>query len=652
VLSATPSRGAFKFRETDGYLQNTLLKQDEPNIEELVYRLSAVWAPSDVIDMTLKWGQSQFEREGVASAVSRYLATEQERDAVVPNRSAFARAAYAVTDVFFPSFSDQVREKFTVYKDNGEGVLGSTGIGINPESSDNETQNGVFTLNYYLREHTITAITGYSEYQYVDGADVDWLPLQFIHRDDDQTFDQFSQEIRIVSPVGGFFEYVAGAYVENSRMEFERRVDVDTSLGGLLLSILGVPNLTSLLSNFQYNADILSRTHYYDLDSRSWAMFGQGTLNLTDTLRLTLGLRYTRESKNVVSAQILSDSITGLGIASDKYWLGYLQATAFDSYRYHYKTDRDTDQWIPSTNLQWDINENSMLYLTWSKGFKSGGFTAADDGMPDNLGQHVNPAVGAFAWPCEFGQDWRECYDPTNPSDDFEFEDEKVVAWEIGGKHTLLDGSMTINWAGFYTEYTNLQTSIFKGLGFGVTNAAEVTVQGGEFDILWQATERLRVGLNGAWLDAKYDSYNDAACSAVQQDADRLCGQIGGVTDNNLAGKNTTFAPEYTASIFFDYRYTLSNGMEWFSAADANYSDEYDTQGDLDPNDRVDAYTKINLRFGIRGVNNVWEVMLYGRNITDEEVAAYSFDVPILAGTHAAMYDEGAVYGVRLRYTF
>ncbi len=645
-------RGALKYRETEGYVRNTLLNQSEPQVEEFVYRITAAWQPTDNLDVNFKWGQSEYERDGVASAVSLYLADEPSRDAVVPNRDTFASAAYQIMDSVFPGFASAVDEEFTIFKDNGEGVLGSTGIGRNPESSDNDTDNAVLTLEYALDEYTLTSITGYSYYQYIDGADVDWLPLQFIHRDDDQEFDQISQEFRITSPTGGFFEYLAGVYYEESTLEFNRAVTIDTSLGGQLEPALGIPNITSLLSGFQYSADQIRRNHDYKLDSDSFAIFAQGTFNLSETLRVTLGLRYTEENKDVVSTQFLSDDVTGLDTPSDNYFLGQIEAENFDTYRYAYNEDRSTDQWIPSINVQCDVTDNAMLYASYSEGFKSGGFTGADDGMPDNLGERVDPQVGAFAWPCEPGQDWRTCYDSTNPSEDFEFEDEEVAAFEIGGKHTLLEGAMNLNWAAFYTEYDNLQTSIFKGIGFGVTNAAEVTVQGIEFDLLWLAAEGLQIGLNGAWLDAEYDSYADAPCTAVQLDTDPFCGQVGGATNNDLAGENTTFAPEYTAALYFDYTTTLNNGMELFVGGDANYSDDFDTQGDLDPNDVGDDYTKVNLRIGLRGQNEDWEVMLYGRNLTDEEVATYGFDVPVLSGSHADMYDEGLVYGLRLRYTY
>ena len=81
----------------------------------------------------------------------------------------------------------------------------------------------------------------------------------------------------------------------------------------------------------------------------------------------------------------------------------------------------------------------------------------------------------------------------TVPNADFEFDDESVDSIEIGGKHEFFDGAMRLNWAAFYSEYDDLQTTIFKGVGFSVKNAASSEVQGFEVD----------------WLNA---GYRRAAC--------------------------------------------------------------------------------------------------------------------------------------------
>ena len=283
-------RFAGRYRETEGYVDNKFLNGDEPEIEEWNYRFTGVWSPNDNWDVNFKWSQSNLDRTGVASGVHTYI-DEAERDANFPNRSAFARIAYGITDAFYPELAQTANDEFTIFKDNNLGPTGGAngvGIGKNEESSDQDTDNGVLTINYFMGDYTITAITGYSSYSYVDGADVDWLPLQFISRDDDQDFDQWSQEIRIASPTGGKFEWLAGAYFETQELEFDRRVTIDASVGGLVQPVLGVPTLNLILSGGNYAASQIARNHDFELDTDNWALFAQGTYSFRDDLRLTL----------------------------------------------------------------------------------------------------------------------------------------------------------------------------------------------------------------------------------------------------------------------------------------------------------------------------------------------------------------------------
>ncbi|MGI9287608.1 MAG: TonB-dependent receptor [Pseudomonadales bacterium] len=624
-----------KYRETDGFLENSFLNEDEPALEDTLFRITAVWQPSDVLDINLKYSYSDYQRTGAPSTTKLYL-DAASRDSMFPNRSAFARIAYDITDANYPELATESQKEFTTFKDNNLGPDGSgLNIGKNPDSSDNQTDNIALRVDWELGGGSVlTSVTGWSAYESVDGVDVDWLPLQFISRDDDQEFEQFSQEFRITSPGGEFFDYVAGVYYEQSDLEFDRRVAIDTNLGGLTPDALGVENLLLLLTGGQYGANQIGRNHFYQLDSDSWAVFGQGTFNISDVFRVTLGLRYTEENKDVESIQNLADSNVGLDVANLDPFLRNIQATAFNAYAYNYNEDRSTDALIPSFNLQWDVFGDTMLYLTLSQGFKSGGFTSADDGAPGTL---------------QPGED--APYDPTIPNDAFEFEDEEVDALEIGGKHTLLGGGMTLNWAAFYTEYDNLQIAVFEGLGFRVTNAASTIVQGVEVDMMWQATENLRVGISGGWLDAEFDDFADAPCSAIQLDIDPVCGTPGAVSNNDLSGEETTYAPEYSASLTLDYARSIGSGsMEFFAVSEANYSDDFSPAGDNDPLDRIESYTKVNLRLGLRG--DSWELMAFGRNIFDEEVFAQSFDVPVLAGSHARFINEGAVFGARVKYSF
>lgn len=637
-------RLGFKYRETDGYMDNDFLGTTEGQVEEAGLRLTTVWQPVDELSVNFKYSTMEHDRVGSPSTTKLYLADPAERDALFPNRSPFASIGYLLTDSFFPDFDDITRREFVAYKDNGYGNSRADGIGIgkNPDGSDEEYDTLALNIDYELPGGTLTSVTGWTAYEFVDGVDVDWLPLQFIHRDDLQEFEQFSQELRFASPGGEFFDYVVGGYYEKNDLEIDRRVTIDLNADGLVPQLLGVNSLFALLTGGAYNANQLARNHYHQQDAESWALFGQGTFNLRDDLRLSIGLRYTEEEKEVVSTQFVSDDLTGIGTPTDNYFALLIEATNFNSYPFDFREKRKTDKWIPSINLQWDVTPDSMLYASFTQGFKSGGFTDADDQEPGQL------APGAF--PCAPGQPIEACYDPTVPNDDFEFEDEEVDAFEVGGKHMLFQSQLMLNWAAFYTMYDNLQTSIFKGISFGVTNAAQSEIKGLEVDLLWQATDRLRLGLNGAWLDASYDEFPNAPCTAIQLDVDPACGTEFGFTSNDLAGEPTMFAPEYTASLTFDYALPLSNGMEVFSSGEVNYRDDFEPGGDNDPIDRIDSYSKTNLRLGLRG--DSWEVMAYGRNIFDKEIFIQSFDTPVLAGTHSQFIDEGRILGVQFKLRF
>ena len=672
-------RFAFKYRETDGFIDNTYLDQDEPEIEEAAMRVTLVWQPTDDLDINLKYSNSNEERVGAPSGVWLWP-TPAERDEFVPNRSATADLVYGLIDTNFPDYAAAAGEDFETYKDGGYGSGTEIGVGRYPDGDDAEVNNFAMNINWQVGDNTLTSVTGWSDYEVQSGSDVDWTPLRLIARDDDQDFEQFSQEFRIASPGGDFIDWMAGAYYDSSELATDRLVAIDLSaddtVGDLIGSSLSpalpsiplrdlgdlgapftpvtslIPLITDPLLFSGYSTDQIGRNHLYELDSESWAIFAQGTVNVTDSFRVTLGLRYTREEKDVYSRQYLVDDTSiadgsNYNTRSDAFYLGQVQAQNYNTYAYEYKDDRSTDELIPSIVLQYDVGDYGMVYASFSQGFKSGGFTAADDGEPGEV---------AFRdWPCTLEADGSvdvsACYDPTIPNDDFEFEDETVDAFEIGGKHTLLEGSMTVNWALFYTEYENLQTAIFKGVGFTVKNAGSSEIKGLEVDTRWAATDNLQLGLSFAWLDATYAEFGDAPCTAIQLDANPQCGISGnaGNTYNDLSGEPTLYASDTEWSLFADYSYPLGE-LDLFVSGEVNYRDEYSPAGDNDPIDMVDDYTRLNLRIGLRA--EAWEIMAYGRNLTDEAVIIQSFDTPTVAGSHSRFMGEGQVIGLRAKYMF
>ena len=116
-------RFAFKYRESDGWIDNAYLNEDEPNIEDTTYRLTTVWQPIDDLDINFKYAHSDEKRTGSTAATWLYL-TPAQRDELVPNRGPFAIAAYQLVDANFPELAVEAGENFTAYRDNNYGQPG------------------------------------------------------------------------------------------------------------------------------------------------------------------------------------------------------------------------------------------------------------------------------------------------------------------------------------------------------------------------------------------------------------------------------------------------------------------------------------------------------------------------------------------------
>jgi len=663
----TAVRFAFKDRQDDGYLENSFIGTEGPSTDETLWRLAVTMQPSDSTTIKFKHAEGDHVRVG-GTAVASLIQPVQ-------NVGAATGLAYAVINNIFPGLPaaaaagdlDLYRDSITIGGNALAESLGKATVpGEKPEGTD--TQNSDTSLNIdvdFGDGYTFTSVTGYSEYEYEDGIDADFLPIQFIGRADISEFDQFSQEFRIASDPGNRFSYIAGAYYEDGTQEIDRIVNFDGTLGvpGFIQAVTGSPTLLAVppataaflglppgvngLTSFNQ----IARVSNWKQDTSAWAVFFQGEFQINDNWTVTAGVRYTEEDKDADAVTRITNDAGGLANPSPNPLTGaVIRGVAPTTYDHAFVDSRTTDQVTPSFALEWDASDTSLYYLSYSEGFKSGGFNAVDDQAPD-LVNGTGPIY-------------------TVPGSGWSYEDETANSLALGGKHDLLDGAMTFNWEIFDSEYDNQQVSTFVGIGFEVRNAATSEVKGLEIDMRWQATDNLLVGANVAYLDAKYGAFPTAGCTALQQSgiisdrAGRPAGSLASfdgcterlgpdgnpVANQDLRGRQLPTAPEYSGSIFADYTRAVSDNYEFFLSGDINFTDSYFLAGDLDPLDVQDGFEKINLRAGLRSEN--WEFMVYGKNVTDEETASGGFDIPLLTGSHAIYTDPGAIYGARVSYNF
>ena len=669
ITEALAVRLAIRDRSDDGYMVNGYAASGTPSMpstDEQIWRISAAWEPTESTKIKFKHGESDFVRRGSTAALSRF---QPEANIAASNG-----LMYAVMGIMFPSYGASVVAGGNSHTDGYRDSISLGGLALaqslgsdlsrimeKPEGTDTQTDGTSLNIEVQLDNgYTLSSVTGVSGYEYEDGIDADFLPVRFIGRSDISEYDQTSQEIRLTSPTDGSFSWVTGAYWQEQTQEIDRTVVVDGTLGnpGLMAAIAGCSSFLNLprasvgpafCINGATSFDQSGRVSNWKQDTDAWAVFFQGTYEITDTLSLTAGLRYTEEDKKAHAEASLVQDTTGLATPNPNPYNAAINAISFGVWAHEFDEDRSTDQLMPAVNLQWEKSDTSLFYVSYSEGFKSGGFNSVDD---------QNPVIAADGTVLR-----------TTPAAGFEYDDETAESIEIGGKHTLIDGAMTINWAVFSSEYIDQQVSTFVGLGFVVANAATSDIQGVEIEMQWQATESLRLGANLAVLDAEYGEFDSAGCTAAQDSALIGLGTLTSASPVTLAmgcqakfnGAGTKagqsqdlsgsdFGAGYSGALSADYMRPLSGGLIMFAAADYNFTDEYKMTGDHDPIDIQNGFGKLNVRVGVRAES--WEFMIYGKNITDKLTASGAFDIPLASGSHGRYRSAPEVWGGRFTYRF
>ena len=712
-------RLSFKDREDDGYIDNLYLGSTGPTADEKMVRISASWQPNDDFRIDIKHTDGHHIRTGDTVVQNTF-------DMAMPPTPT-AGLAFTIANMFYPAFVADVGN-YNGYEDLNYGpAKGAAGIvqGINVVGTDTNTADTAINISYDMASGmSLNATIGHAKFDFVDGIDADFGPLQLVSRDDWQTYEQDSVEIRLSSAPDSDISWTVGAYWDSQDQEIERLIDIDSTVGGIVgtlyamgavpwkalftipagaLPSYGVvnpfpfpigtstglswaPGAPLYMNNtcevagifnqylgsayppctFQSAFDHGTRIGDWNQYRDSKAVFGQVGFDISDTVEMQLGVRYVREQTHVNAKTCLGTNTTGIQTCNPSPFLAAIINGNYDTWAHDFNNVPETqdEMWLPSLQIEKRYGDDHMVYFSFSKGYKSGGFNAADDQNP--MFANVNGAKVPI---------------PNEPDPSFRYEPETGTSFEVGGKHRIGD-SVQLNWAVATAEYKNQQISTFQGTGFVVGNAASSDVDTVEIDLIWQATDNLRVALGAAYIDGSYSDFDTAACTENQMAYFRAIDPTGAysaanvsindygpnVTDptgfcrivwngagyygggnQNLTGRDLGTG-DYNGSLNLDYIQPLANGMMFFVGLDYNFFDDYIYTGDLDPIDTQEGSARVNARIGITTGN--FTALVYGRNITDEHIASGGFDTPLLAGGHGIYLGETRVVGARLTYRF
>jgi iron complex outermembrane receptor protein len=417
-------------------------------------------------------------------------------------------------------------------------------------------------------------------------------PFQ-LHDIGPQEWRQLSQEFRIASPVGKALEYQAGLFWWNQKSErnFTRDASCQIRGGDAVLNLQALLDNPGLTCNTD---DIVSATAYMETEFDNWAVFADGKYHISDELRLLFGIRYTDDEVSFSHNRSSNDqySRTGVGVRG------------FDT-DFAGKTDESNVS--AKLGAQYDLNEDSMAYFTYSQGYKG-------------------PAFNVF-------------YNMA-PNDTLPIGDETSDAYEIGYKFANRD--VVFNAAIFRTEIDGFQANnpeLLDGVQITrLTNAGSVTTEGFELDFMWQATEQFTLTGGLSNVTAEVDQF--------------LCPEGPGTCDGS-SGADLPFSPDLKYSMMGEYVWEMDNINVYLNGSYV-YTDEIfagapGATGESNPEALLPDYAIFNASLAFSFDDDAYRISLIAKNLTDESfVTTYSGD----GFRYQIPRDADRHFGVQLRAKF
>ena len=340
----------------------------------------------------------------------------------------------------------------------------------------------------------------------------------------------------------------------------------------------------------------------------SKSLYGQATYNVRDDMRFIFGLRYTEDSFS-------SDVTNFFGLQT-------------------YLIEDEIDETTGRIAIERDIDEDTMIYASYTKGFKPGGSNLTFGYPEDDEGFGAQPAP-QLIFPL--------------------FESEIIDAYEFGIKTDLLEGRMRANISAFSYDYENLQfqstdPDIYRG---GVANIPESEMSGLELELIGVLSDSLTMDLRVAFLDteitADYEALDNIKAERYFFGEEPLRYAL----RENIKGNQLAKSPEFTANLGLQYVTELESGRTLRSTAELIHRGDFQQRVFNSPFvDKVDEYTVLNFTASLDLNDDNWGLDLMLLNATDEDgMNSAMTDVFGVAGTGIELIPPRQVMG-RVSYEF
>jgi len=544
------SRFSFGTRRQDGYVERVQTGEDLGDTDTWTATGKLMFTPNERFRGKVQMDYTKADENGhpFVFAASNELATFQiiaSRDAGCPGAT-FPPPGIPVPMIDDDRCANDFQNKGP-YNNNGtypiESKLTNWGVSLH--------------LDFDLSDRwNLISVSAYRDLQWEGIRDADNTPLTILHTDYDSDGDQFSEELRLLF-ASDRIQGTAGIFY------YEEYID----------DIVYV-QLNDPAPGVQEDSD------NNITDNSSWAVFTQWTLDATEQLAITVGGRYTEDTK-----------------ASTPDQFNYINPDA--KYLPVQKYEDTFDDTSVMASLKYAFSNDAMMYLSYSEAFKGGGWNshfntcqilepcATQLGLVPGTPPYLNAVAASEAFATGIHS----------------FGPEEAVTWELGFKLDLADNTLRLNGAIFTTDYDELQFTYRSGVAPYLANAGKASIDGFELEMTWLPADAWTISAGLGALDSSIDELRTFSII-----------QIG-----DLVGNDLPFAPDLKYNVGVGYNAVLGNGWSVTPRIDFIHSDRAYWDANNTEEISVDSdYSVINAAIEIGPQSGPWGLRAAVTNATDE----------------------------------
>ena len=599
-----------------------------------------------------------------------------------------------------------------VLRDLGQPLAAfNQGYGRNISVSPNrvfsgETKDYGFSgqIDYDFGGATLTSITAYRQYRSGQASDTDYGEVDILYRaPSDEAYRQFhtfTQELRLQGEAfGGKLDWLVGGFFANEKLtvrdnlrfgnQYGRFATCRIISGGGLAGLyspaspscvvpgvgaatiggaagLSGPDVLAAFTRLDTLNDLGTTNDRYFQNGTNFAAFTHNIVHITDTLDLTLGLRFTSDKKKfdatfgndnsactAVQGLVLDDLVNPLTTATARALAGSLiglscqgNSTA-ELNGVSINDKRSEDEFTGTAILSWKPVDDLLVYGSFARGYKAGGFNLDRSALKSPIlpfgGQAGTQALVR----------------------NLQFDPELVDSYELGAKFS--NGPFGLSVSAFRSDFSSFQLNTFNGTVFLVqnVNGCDSLVGGSSADTdLSNTTGSCAAGditygvrTQGLELEASLVPARNFRVAAGLTYAkttyrDDLIGTKNGAPLDpalrKLPGDNLSNAPEFVATSSVTWTPDIgSGGMSGLVYIDGRMTSDYNTGSDLFPQKEQDGFAVFNARIGLRGPDEAWGLELWGQNIFNQDYAQVAFNAPFQGGQSSAPFVDPRYPGGR-----